>query len=332
MQILDSNEIRKAANILKTGGIVAFPTETVYGLGANAYDQQAVTKIFKAKNRPDDNPLISYVSSYEMLYTITNDIPAIAAKLMKDFWPGPLTLKLKSREDVPVTITGGSDMVAVRMPDHEIALALINEVGVPIVASSANISGRPSPTMTKHVTNDLDGKIDAIIRGDDCKIGIESTIVDLTVTPPAVRRPGAICIEEIIESVGAIAVEGELVNSPGMRYRHFSPQTPLTLVEGERTRVLVKINHLIQNYQKQGLKVGVLACHESSEDIYCDEKYILGSINDLKEVARRLYSGLRFLDDMKVDVGIAEGTFPEEREGKVIMNRLRRAAEERFSC
>ncbi len=267
-----------------------------------------------------------------MLYTIIKDPPDIAKKIMNLFWPGPLTLILKAKESMPDTITGGFDTAAVRIPDHDIALALIREAGVPIAAPSANISGRPSPTKAIHVLKDLDGKIDAIIMGDDCRIGIESTMLDLTVTPPAVLRPGGLSVEEIIECIGEVVVLEESANAPGMRYTHYSPETRLILVEGERSPVIAEIKSIIQNYHKQGLRVGVLASHESSQDIVCDEKYILGSINDLKEVASRLFSGLRFLDDAGVDVGIAEGIFPEVREGKAIMNRLRRAAEENVRC
>jgi len=332
MLIFSSKEIAKAAEIIKAGGTVAFPAETVYGLGANAFDRQAVAKIFKAKSRPSDNPFIVHVSSYEMLYTIIKDPPDIAKKIMNFFWPGPLTVILKAKESMPDTITGGFDTAAVRMPDHAIALALIREAGVPIAAPSANISGRPSPTKATHVLKDLDGRIDAIIMGEDCRIGIESTMLDLTATPPAVLRPGGLSVEEIIKCIGEVVILEESANAPGMRYTHYSPETRLILVEGERSPVIAEIKSIIQNYHEQGLRVGVLASHESSQDIECDEKYILGSINDLKEVASRLFSGLRFLDDAGVDVGIAEGIFPEVREGKAIMNRLRRAAEENVRC
>lgn len=330
--VLEPNEIRKASQIIRSGGTVAFPTETVYGLGANALDGEAVAKIFQAKGRPADNPLIVHISSREMLNMVAEDIPALAFKLMDAFWPGALTIILKRKEGVPDITTGGLDTVAVRMPDHDIALSLISEAGVPIAAPSANISGRPSPTKAEHVIIDMDGRIDAVIAGDECRLGMESTVIDLTVTPPALLRPGGLSLEDIIEATGEINVVDESVKSPGMRYTHYSPKTKLILVEGERVSVVVEINRLIHEYRKQGLNAGALVCRESASDIECDTKYIFGSIDDLKEVASRLFSGLRFLDEAGVDVGIVEGVFPEKREGRAIMNRLRKAAKERVSC
>ncbi|MDO9098838.1 MAG: L-threonylcarbamoyladenylate synthase [Candidatus Methanoperedens sp.] len=330
--VLEPNEIRKASFIIISGGTVAFPTETVYGLGANALDGEAVAKIFRAKGRPADNPLIVHISSREMLNMVARDIPALAFKLMDDFWPGALTIVLKRQEGVPDITTGGLDTVAVRMPANDIALALIKGAGVPIAAPSANISGMPSPTKAEHVIKDMDGRIDAIIRGEDSRIGVESTVIDLTVSPPAILRPGGLSLEEIIECAGEVATVEESVKSPGMRYTHYSPDTRLILVEGERKSVLFEINRLIHNYRKQGQTAGALVSRESAPDIECDAKYILGSVTDLKEVAGRLFSGLRFLDEAGVDVGIAEGVFPEKREGRAIMNRLRKAAKEKVRC
>jgi L-threonylcarbamoyladenylate synthase len=330
--ILKPDEIKKASQIIRSGGTVAFPTETVYGLGANALDAEAVAKIFRAKGRPADNPLIVHISSREMLNIVAKEIPALAFKLMDAFWPGALTIVLKRKEGVPDITTGGLDTVAVRMPDHEIALSLISEAGMPIAAPSANISGRPSPTKAEHVIKDMEGRIDAVIVGDQCRLGVESTVIDLTVTPPALLRPGGQNIEEIIGLIGEVNVLEESAKSPGMRYTHYSPRTKFILVEGERISVLVEINRLMLEYRKQGLKTGVIVSRESAPDIECDAKYILGSIEDMKEVASRLFSGLRFLDEAGVDVGIVEGIFPEKREGKAIMNRLRKAAKERVSC
>lgn len=330
--VLDPEEIKRAAEIIKAGGTVAFPTETVYGLGANALDGEAVAKIFYAKGRPADNPLIVHISSRRMLNIVAKDIPVLAFKLMGAFWPGALTIILKRNEGVPDITTGGLDTVAVRMPDHDIALSLIREAGVPIAAPSANISGMPSPTKAEHVIKDMEGMIDAVIAGDECRLGVESTVIDLTVTPPALLRPGGLNIEEIIGIIGEVNMLKESVKSPGMRYTHYSPKTKLILVEGERRSVLGKINRLIHEYRKQGLKTGVIVSRESAPDIECDAKYILGSIDDMKKVASRLFSGLRFLDEAGVDVGIAEGVFPEKREGIAIMNRLRKAAWERIEC
>jgi len=327
--VLKPNEIRKASLIIRSGGTVAFPTETVYGLGANALDSEAVAKIFHAKGRPADNPLIVHISSREMLNMVARDIPALAFQLMDAFWPGALTIILKRKDVVPDITTGGLDTVAVRMPAHEIALALITVSGVPIAAPSANISGRPSPTKAEHVIKDMDGRIDAVIMGGETRLGVESTVLDLTVTPPALLRPGGLGLEEIIGTIGEVNVIEESVRSPGMRYTHYSPKTRLILVEGERKSVLIEVKRLISESRKQGRKAGVLVSRESAMDIECDAKYILGSVNDLKEVASRLFSGLRFLDEAGVDVGIAEGVFPEIREGRAIMNRLRKAAKER---
>lgn len=330
--ILSGRDIGKAAGIIRAGGTVAFPTETVYGLGANALDSEAVAGIFRAKRRPPDNPLIVHISSPGMLHIVAKDIPGAADKLISAFWPGPLTLILRRAENVPDITTGGLDTVAVRMPAHDTALALIRESGVPIAAPSANISGRPSPTKAEHVLRDMNGRIDAIIVGEDCRIGVESTVIDLTVSPPALLRPGGLSLEEITACIGNVVVAGESVKSPGMRYTHYSPATRLMLVEGERSRVVREIRRLVGEYRRSGLRVGVLASRESAGQIECDAKYVLGSPDDLKEVAGRLFSGLRFLDEAGVDVGIAEGTFPEVREGRAIMNRLRKAAVERITC
>ena len=332
MLVLGTDDIKKAAEIIKVGGTVAFPTETVYGLGADALNSSAVEKIFKAKNRPADNPLIVHISSNDMLNMVAKDIPETARKLMDSFWPGPLTIILKRTDVVPDITTGGLDTVAVRMPSHDVALALIREAGVPIAAPSANTSGRPSPTKAAHVIQDMDGRIDAIIKGDDSRIGMESTVMDLTVTPPTLLRPGGLSLEEIIECIGEVVVARGSGKSPGTRYTHYSPKAKLVLVEGESKSVLAKINKLVNDNRKQKLKVGVIVTTESSEHIDCDAKFIIGSVNNLKEVAGRLFSGLRFLDEAEVDIGIVEGVFPEIMEGRAIMNRLRKAAGEQIKC
>ena len=332
MLVLGTDDIKKAAEIIKSGGTVAFPTETVYGLGADALNPSAVEKIFKAKNRPADNPLIVHISSNDMLNIVAKDIPETARKLMDSFWPGPLTIILNRTDVVPDITTGGLETVAVRMPSHDVALALIREAGVPIAAPSANTSGRPSPTKAAHVIQDMDGRIDAIIKGDDSRIGMESTVMDLTVTPPTLLRPGGLSLEEIIECIGEVVVARGSGKSPGTRYTHYSPKAKLVLVEGESKSVLAKINKLVNDNRKQKLKVGVIVTRESSEHIDCDAKFIIGSVNNLKEVAERLFSGLRFLDEAEVDIGIVEGVFPEIMEGRAIMNRLRKAAGEQIKC
>ncbi|MGC9182139.1 L-threonylcarbamoyladenylate synthase [Thermogladius sp.] len=340
----DEGVIERAAEVIRRGGLVAFPTETVYGLGANAYNKSSVLRIFEVKQRPADNPLIIHVDSLDMLHEVARDIPEEAYKLMSKFWPGPLTLVLPKTDRVPYEATGGLDTVAVRMPAHPVALRLISRAGVPIAAPSANLSGRPSPTRGEHVVEDLYSKVEMIIDGGETLYGVESTIVNLLVKPPVLLRPGAYPVEEI-ERVLGVRVhvpgfarglsEAERALAPGMRYRHYAPETPLLLVETDRydadglARLTLKVAELASEF-KEG-KVCVLASKETLARYsgLGAEVLSLGSRSNLYEVAHNLFSALRKIDELGCRVAIAEG-FPEQGLGLTIMNRLRKASSRRF--
>lgn len=322
---VDEGKIRIAARFILEGKLVAFPTETVYGLGADALNAEAVKRIFEAKGRPADNPLIVHIADFNDLKRLAMEIPEEAELLAEKFWPGPLTMVLPRREEVPDVTTGGLDTVAVRMPAHPIALALIR-ASTPIAAPSANISGKPSPTLAEHVIDDFYGKIEAIIDGGETKVGVESTVIDLTSERPTLLRPGGLPLEEIERVIGEVeihpAVRGKLVDvarAPGMKYKHYSPNAQVMVVEGPRERVREKIAELVEEYRSRGLRVGVMA----TEEYGADEFFHLGKTEE--EVARNLFKALRELDKRGVDVIIAEGI--EERGlGFAVMNRLRKAA------
>jgi len=325
---IDERKIRMAARFILDGKLVAFPTETVYGLGADALNPNAVRRIFEAKGRPADNPLIVHVANFDDLTELVDRIPPEAEILARHFWPGPLTMILPRSERVPDVTTGGLDTVAVRMPSHPIARALIAE-STPIAAPSANISGRPSPTLAEHVVDDFYGKIECIIDGGETAIGVESTVIDLSSGEPTLLRPGGLPLEAIEDVIGEVSVHpvvrGEHVDvarSPGMKYRHYSPRAEVILVEGSRPDVRVRMEQLVEEYRREGLRVGVMAT-EDTEDYDADEFFYLGA--DAEEVARNLFRGLRELDKRGVDVILAEGI--EERGlGLAVMNRLRKAA------
>ena len=330
--------IRRAGAIIREGGTVAFPTETVYGLGADALNPDAVRKIFEAKARPPDNPLIVHISSKEQLHGIVKDIPEHAFDLMDVFWPGPLTMIFKRNEIVPDVTTGGLDTVAVRMPDNPIALGLIEEAGTPIAAPSANRSGMPSPTTAQHVIADLDGRIDAVIDGGYAEIGVESTVVDMTSEIPVILRPGGIGIEEIRDVIGEVTIgypdksleEGEVARSPGMKYTHYSPETRMVLVAGSSSTVVDRIREFVSDYHGRGMRVGLLATEETAAaaHIIADEIFILGSRDDIALVASNLFAGIRYLDGRNVDVIIADGSMRGDGIGAAVLNRLRKAADE----
>ncbi|ASI99597.1 L-threonylcarbamoyladenylate synthase [Thermococcus celer] len=322
---VDEEKIRIAARFILRGELVAFPTETVYGLGADALNEKAVRKIFEAKKRPADNPLIIHIARLDDLERIAREVPPEARLLAERFWPGPLTLVLPKGEDVPDVTTGGLDTVAVRMPAHPIALSLIR-ASTPIAAPSANVSGKPSPTLAEHVVDDFYGRIACIIDGGETEIGVESTVLDLSSERPTLLRPGGLPLEEIEKVVGGVevhpAVEGKPVDvarSPGMKYRHYSPSAQVVVVEGAREKVRRKIGELVEEYRSKGLRVGVMA----TETHDADEFFHLGKTE--REVARNLFKALRELDKRGVDVIIAEGV--EERGlGLAVMNRLKKAA------
>lgn len=330
---IDEQLMQQAGECLKKGGLVAFPTETVYGLGGNALDPEASGKIYAAKGRPSDNPLIVHIAELEALDKIAAEIPPSAYALAEAFWPGPLTMIFRKKEIVPYATTGGLDTVAVRMPSHPAALALIKAGGGYIAAPSANTSGRPSPTKAAHVAEDLSGKIDVIIDGGDVGIGLESTIVDLTEEEPAILRPGYVNEAMLREVLGAVHMDPGLLKNdpsvrpkaPGMKYRHYAPKADLTIVDGESVAVIAKINELVQAAKMQGKQAGVIATDETAA-LYKDGIVrSVGTRTDEITIAAHLYALLREFDAMDVSVIYSE-SFDTPQMGQAIMNRLIKAA------
>jgi len=328
----DADAIAEAAAVIRRGGLVAFPTETVYGLGANALDPAAVRRIFAAKGRPGDNPLIVHLAGAGQVPAVAVPLPAVDI-LARRFWPGPLTLVLPRRSVVPDETTAGLDTVAVRVPDHPVALALIRASGCPIAAPSANRSGRPSPTRADHVWADLRGRIDMILDGGEAGIGLESTVIDLTADPPVLLRPGGVTVEELAEILGPLRVDpaaegmpaGGPVRSPGMKYRHYAPATRCVLVEGPPEAVTAHIAARLKEERAAGRRTGVLATREGAPAYAADVVWVAGSRGDLAELARNLFHSLRELDAAGVDVIYMEGVAPVGL-GLALMNRMRRAA------
>lgn len=329
-----TEELKEACVILKSGGLVAFPTETVYGLGGNALNPHASSKIYKAKGRPSDNPLIVHIADIKGLYDVAADISESGKKLAKAFWPGPLTMVFKKKDIVPLSTTGGLSTVAVRMPKHTIARELIRQSGVYIAAPSANISGRPSPTKAEHVIEDLNGKIDMVIDGGSVGIGIESTIVDVSGKEAVVLRPGYITKDMIREVVGSVsvdaAIEGALKEdvipkAPGMKYRHYAPKGQLFIVEGAPEMVAVKINSFVYEKEKEGHKVAVIATDESKERYKCNIVKSIGSRKHEDSIAARLYGVLREMDYLNVKYIYSE-SFGDDILGGAVMNRMLKAA------
>lgn len=329
----DPQVIRAAGDILARGGLVAFPTETVYGLGANALDGGAVKRIFEAKGRPSDNPVIVHVSGLEQAESLVENFPDTAKELVQAFWPGPLTLILPAGGAVPPEVTAGLPSVAVRMPGHAVALALIRSAGVPVAAPSANISGRPSPTIAAHVMQDLNGRIDLILDGGPAGVGVESTVLDLTGPVPTILRPGGITPEALRKIIGKVTVDPAAVNglpverprSPGMKYTHYAPRAPLLLVEGEPGAITAKIRNIASEYRSQGKRVGILAYADSEDYTGSGQVVLAGYRNKPETVAAGLYAALRRFNDLEVDFILAEG-MPETGVGLAVMNRLRKAA------
>lgn len=332
-QNINEEIIRQAGECLKAGGLVAFPTETVYGLGANALSKEASRRTYEAKGRPSDNPLIIHIATLDSLDEITEDKPESVHALAKRFWPGPLTMIFHKSKRVPLETTGGLETVAVRMPENKVARELIKAGGGYISAPSANISGKPSPTAAKHVEEDMCDRIDMILDGGSVKIGVESTILDMTVTPPMILRPGAITrrmLEEILPKVGvdpAVYTLEEHIEAkaPGMKYRHYAPNAPLILVEGNSTDVVKAINLAVQDKEKQGMKVGVIGTDESVKSYKVQNVKSIGTRMNENSIAQNLYAILREFDEEKIDYAFSE-SFSEEGIGLAIMNRLYKAA------
>jgi len=330
---IDREILSEAGEILRRGGLVAFPTETVYGLGADALQEEASAKIYAAKGRPSDNPLIVHIAKYEDLKKITKEIPEAAKRLADAFWPGPLTMVFNKSEAVPLGTTGGLSTVAVRMPSDPVALALIEAGGGYVAAPSANTSGRPSPTLAQHVIEDLDGKIDMVIDGGAVNIGLESTIVDMSAEPPTILRPGYINREMIEKVIGPVEIDQALIapdsglkpKAPGMKYKHYAPKAELVIVEGPVDQVVEMINRLAEEKQNAGMKVGIIGTEETVAEYRAGIVKSIGSREEEASIAKHLYRILREFDDSDVDFIYTEA-FQTPQMGQAIMNRLLKAA------
>jgi len=326
---LEICEIYAVAKSIKEGGLVAFPTETVYGLGADALNPSAVKKVFKVKGRPKDDPLIVHIADMNEIYKLSREIPAEAEVLMKTFWPGPLTLVLKKSNIVPDITTAGLDTVAIRMPKNEIALTLIKLAETPIAAPSANLFGKPSPTSADHVILDLFGRIDFIIDAGETHIGVESTVVDVTTIPPMILRPGGVSLEDLEAVIGriklhpAIRAKGKKVvaKSPGMKYKHYAPEAKVILVEGSPEKIERKIISIIKKFKRGGMTVGVI----TRQKIFYPDADIVKYFNDCHAIAKNLFKTFREFDALGLNIIVAEGV-EESGLGLAIMNRLRKAS------
>lgn len=322
--------IKQAARVLGQGNLVVFPTETVYGIGADVFNKKAVAKIFTTKQRPADNPLIVHIAQMSDLKKLARSVSPLAEKVAKKFWPGPLTLILPKKKNVPKIVTGDTDTVAVRMPDHPVALALIKVAKSPIAAPSANLSGKPSATDALHAVSDFGDKIEVYLDSGPAKIGLESTVLDITVDPPEILRHGAITKEILQKFLGKVVEYKHhptgKVRSPGMKYRHYAPNARLVLVKGSQKEIVKKVRALIKKFKKTGKKVGVIGSKETAmyyKDADCVA--ILSNQRNLKMAAHKLFRALRKFDDENMDIIISE-IFPEQGIGRAVMNRLERAA------
>lgn len=330
---IETEKIRSAARIIREGGLVAFPTETVYGLGADALNPEASKRIYAAKGRPSDNPLIVHIADFESLEKITTGIPERARLLGERFWPGPLTMIFEKNDLVPLETTGGLLTVAVRMPSHPIALALIRESTGYIAAPSANTSGKPSPTLAEHVYLDMEGRIPMILDGGPVGIGIESTIVDFSEDIPTILRPGYITKEMIREVIGEIRMDPGLSGAdqsvrpkaPGMKYRHYAPKAELILVKGQETEVVENINRLVKEAEKQGKRAGIIGTDETCGKYGDGIVKSIGTRKNEETIAQHLYAILREFDELNVDIIYSE-SFSTAGIGQAIMNRMLKAA------
>lgn len=329
----DNEALQEAGEILKRGGLVAFPTETVYGLGGDGLNPDSSRKIYAAKGRPSDNPLIIHIADMDSLGKLVTQVPGKARKLAERFWPGPLTMIFQKSREVPYETTGGLESVAVRMPSHPVALALIRAGGGYVAAPSANTSGRPSPTKAEHVVEDLQGKIEMIVDGGDVGIGLESTIVDFTEEIPVILRPGYVNQSMIEEAIGPVRMDKGLLitdekvkpKAPGMKYRHYAPKAQLTIVEGNERQVADYINEQCRRLAEKGKKAGVIAARETSSLYQGALVKSIGSRQEEEEIARHLFAILRDFDQEDVDCIYSEA-FQTPKMGPAIMNRLLKAA------
>lgn len=325
---INLNRIKEAGQAIRDGKIVAFPTETVYGLGADALNEEAILKIFKAKNRPLFDPLIVHINSLEDVVNLVEDINPVAKKLADNFWPGPLTMVMKKKKKVSDLITSGLDTVAIRVPRHPIAQALIRESQRPIVAPSANLFAHISPTSAEHVYRDLNGRIDIIIDGGKTEVGVESTVVDVTGLPIEILRVGGLTVENIQKVITDVKIANMFDNkikSPGMLKKHYAPKAKLILVDGENEQMIQNILNIASKYKNEGKKVGIIASNENSDKYKGYLVKILGNATDLETCAHNLYSQLRSLDELKIDIIISEN-FKNKGIGRAIMDRLNRAS------
>ncbi len=331
----DPTKIKTAAKIIKNGGLVAFPTETVYGLGADALNAAAVLALFEAKKRPLDNPPIVHVADLKEVPNLVKEVPKKAELLMKEFWPGPLTLIFKHSDIVPKVTVAGLDTIAIRMPNHRVALALIKASGRPIAAPSANLAGKPSPTTAQHVFEDLNGRIDAVLDSGTTNIGVESTVVDISAEPPMVLRPGGTTFEALKKVLGGVELhpfvkaEGDLplekIRSPGMKHKHYAPKAEVIVVEGNIPAIILKVKALAESYRLKGAKVAILATDETYNVYEANVVSSLGSRFNLAIIAQNLFRLLREVDAQNVDIILAEGV-PSEGLGLAVINRLRKAS------
>lgn len=327
-QNLDLASVNTAGRILASGGIVAFPTETVYGLGANALDAEAVGRTFAAKGRPSDNPLIVHLAEKKDIDNIAREIPAFAQRMIDAFMPGPFTIILKKQPHIPDCVTAGLDTVAIRIPSHPVAHALIAASGVPVSAPSANLSGKPSPTEVQHVIDDMAGRVDCIIDGGICNVGVESTVVDASGTYPVILRPGGVTFEQIHAVVPDVQIDKHILKTvsdsetpkcPGMKYRHYAPEADVIVVEGQEEQVQKKISELLTQIHNK--KTGVLTMYDN----HYDADVILSAGNDNREYAKKLFSALRQFDKLGVDIVFAEFC-EQDGYGLAVRNRLYKAA------
>lgn len=331
----DKALLKEAGQLLAKGALVAFPTETVYGLGGDGLKEDVAARIYAAKGRPSDNPLILHIAELSDMEKLAVDIPELAYRLAEQFWPGPLTMILKKAEVVPYATTGGLDTVAIRMPSDEIAREIIRASGTYIAAPSANLSGRPSPTKAEHVIEDLSGRIEMIVDGGDSDIGLESSIIDLSGEVPMILRPGYITKEDFERIVAEVEYDSAVLatkpqesivaKAPGMKYRHYAPKGQITIVEGDNSAVIAKINALVEEQEAKGIRTAVLCAEETKAQYRCNYVYSLGSLKSEKEIAAHLFAALRFFDTEQLEVIYSE-SFEDTKLARAIMNRLRKAA------